>query len=423
MTGLALIQAPVSGAADGDEAGHEVGGGPLSASQAHALTLVAPRGLWVTRVELRHNHADETYNANRDKTPLGGVFSGVNLDASIVPSLALLGPGRSLGTTALDSDTQVDRAEITLGYGVTDRLTLGVIANFGSSLTHANFSAGGGNVGFNPAFDPNQAIGIANFPFAPVGGAIAPLDSAGVQRILTDPVFGYGYEAIADTRVSGGGNVLIGGLYRLFEDQHQQWVGGLGLRRSLAKDNNPDNLFDNPLDDGSDDLVFELDYLRRWGADLAGDSLLGGNLDLRLTAKRTVQLPDTLLSRVPAAGQVLATAASKETLERNLGDFWEYDMEVGKVVGNWRYSATWHRYQKAADRYSSARGQDVSSLIAGSSQSANQWRAAISWSGIQAWRAGRVPLPLIVRLEMQETYAGHNFPDLRDWYLTLTSFF
>lgn len=47
----------------------------------------------------------------------------------------------------------------------------------------------------------------------------------------------------------------------------------------------------------------------------------------------------------------------------------------------------------------------------------------MSWSGIAAWRAGALPLPLILKLEMQETYGGRNFPDVRDFYLQVTSFF
>ena len=48
---------------------------------------------------------------------------------------------------------------------------------------------------------------------------------------------------------------------------------------------------------------------------------------------------------------------------------------------------------------------------------------ALSWSGIGQWRQGGLPLPLIVKFEVQETYAGRNTVDVRDYYLVLTSFF
>ena len=54
---------------------------------------------------------------------------------------------------------------------------------------------------------------------------------------------------------------------------------------------------------------------------------------------------------------------------------------------------------------------------------ANQWRAAISWSGIAAWQVGDFPLPLVVRLETQRTYAGRNFINVKGIFVRVTSFF
>ncbi len=98
-------------------------------------------------------------------------------------------------------------------------------------------------------------------------------------------------------------------------------------------------------------------------------------------------------------------------------------MELGRSWGDWRGSLTWHRYDKLSDRYTSDLGTDTSALQANTRVYANQWRAALSWSGIKAWRQGHVPLPLIVRLEIQRTYEGRNFMNVRDIYLRVTTFF
>lgn len=127
--------------------------------------------------------------------------------------------------------------------------------------------------------------------------------------------------------------------------------------------------------------------------------------------------------RVPLPGEVLATAASKERLERHLGHFWEYDIELGHSWGDWRPSVTWHRWQKSPDRYTSPRGQNTAALEVNTNIDTNQWRLALSWSGIGAWQRGEIPLPLIAKLEMQETYEGRNMVKVRDFYLTLTTFF
>ena len=54
---------------------------------------------------------------------------------------------------------------------------------------------------------------------------------------------------------------------------------------------------------------------------------------------------------------------------------------------------------------------------------ANQWRMSLSWSGIKAWKNGDFPLPLILKLETQNTYSGINMPKVWDVYLQATTFF
>ena len=145
--------------------------------------------------------------------------------------------------------------------------------------------------------------------------------------------------------------------------------------------------------------------------------------DLRLFVGLKVQLRDRTTVRIPPPGQLLAPASSKEEVSRDLGDLWEYDIELGRSWRDWRGSLTWHRYDKGADRYRSDIGTDTSALEAYTRSYANQWRATISWSGIRAWQRGSIPLPLIVALEMQRTYEGRNFVNVNDLYLRVTTFF
>lgn len=388
-------------------------GEPLAAAAAHALAPLAPEGRWVVRAELRRNGYDQRYNNAGKREPLGAPFDGVNLNASIFPALAALGGGASLGVTSLSSAVTIERTELVLGYGITSDLTAGAAINFGATENRIALGLSGGNTGWNPAFDPAQAIGPANFPFAPVGaGAVAPMDAAGLNQILSSPAFGYGYAPLATASTSGLGNALMGVLWRAYQDEHSSLVWGAGYRFGLADPDDPDNPFDVPLDDGSDDWVAQAEYFRHWDA-----------TDLRLMIKRTMQIEDDLVMRVPLPGEVLATAESKERLERHLGDFWEYDIELGHSWGDWRPSVTWHRWQKSPDRYTSPRGQNTAALEANTNIDTNQWRLALSWSGIGAWQRGAIPLPLIAKLEMQETYEGRNMVKVRDFYLTLTTFF
>ena len=384
-----------------------------SGAVLHALDTMAPAGRWAARLELRSNGYDVWYDNNGNKTPFSSSYDNVDLNSSVFPSLALLGPGATLGTTRLRSEVTSDIAQLTMGYGVTENVTVGFILPYNRNKNQIDFSVSGGNVGFNPAFDPSQPLGPANFPFAPAGGGVAPMDTAGVQRILTDPAFGFGYKPIESTTTSGFGDPTVGALWRIYKSSIDSVVLGLGVHFGIAKEDDPDNLADVAPDDGSNDLEARLDYFRR----------LGDVWDLRLMGRYQEQLSDHVERRVPAPGELLPTAASKERLKRDLGDFREFDIELGRTWGDWRGSVTWHRYEKEADSYTSDKGTNTGALSENTKVRADQWRIGLSWSGIKSWQAGKFPLPLIVKLEFQDTYDGRNFPKVRDLYLQLTSFF
>lgn len=386
----------------------------LPASSGHALDSLAPVGRWATRVELRVNSYDKWFDNDGKRQGFNAAYDGLNLNSAVFPALAPLGPGATLGTTSLYSRASLEATQITLAYGLYENVTAGLILPFVKTHTQVDFSVSGGNVGFNPAFNPALPIGATNFPFAPVGGgASAPLGTAGVKQLLTDPVFGYGYAPIENSETSGLSDATAGILWRYYKDQQSSALLGVGMRFGIAKGDNPDSLVDIPVGDGSNDIRLRLEYFR----DMSHD------FDLHLLAENFTQLADHVEMRVPKPGQLLATASSKERLRRDLGDYQEYDVELGHRWSDWRASATWHLYTKDMNRYQSDRGTDTSALEANTNVRADQWRAGISWSGVNAWRQGKIAMPLIVKLEMQETYGGRNFPKVRDFYLQLTSFF
>lgn len=385
----------------------------LPAASSHALVLLAPEGRWAMQVELRQNGYDKRYDAGSKKQSLGASFDGVNLDVAMFPAIGLLGPGASLGTTSLGADVQYKRLQITLGYGVTPDITVGTIMDYSTTRTNVNFSVVGGNVGFNPLYNPANPIGPANFPFAPAAGPVRPVGTQGVQQILTSPVFGFGYKPIQSATVSTFGDPAFGGLWRAYEDDAQSVVLGAAYRVGMAKNDDPDNLFDVVGSDSSNDVFVQAEYFRNFSM----------GTDVRLKTTRTWQFPDHVDRRVPASGQVLATLASKERLKRNLGDYWEYDVELGQAWGDWRVSGSWHRWQKNADTYTSSKGSHTAALMAFTQIDADQWRASLSWSGIHAWQDKGMPIPLIAKLEVQQTYRGRNMTDVKDIYLLLTTFF
>jgi len=331
----------------------------LPAATAHALDGMAPAGHWAARLTVLHNGYDQRYDDRKDR---------VDLDADANLALAAFGVN-------LDSEVTTDFAELMLGYGVTENLTVGAIVPYARTTSRLKLTEA-------------------------VPGGIAALQGT---------LVGLGYTKPLTTRaVSGLSDPTLGALWRFHKSERDSAVLGFGVRMGVAKADDPDDLVDIPPGDGSTDLRFRLEYFRD----------LGSGWDLRLLGEHQVQLPDDVVMR--PGGPFSLT---KEKLKRNLGDYQEFDIELGKAWGDWRVSGTWHRYQEEPDRYTSKIGTDTSLLMANTDTLADQFRFGITWSGVRAWRAGQLFMPLIVKLEMQDAFRGRNFVDVRDFYLRVTGLF
>lgn len=385
----------------------------LPTPTAFGLNTMAPESSWGVRFEQRTNEYNQRYDQHGNLQPLGASFDNIPLNSSIFAALAPLGAGASLGNTRFKSDVRNQISTLTIGYGLTPDLTLGAIIPYVKSHTRVIFDVTGATVGANPEFDASQPISAGNFPFAPAGGGVAPLDTSGVQNVLTNPAYGYQYKRIQPQQSEGFSDPTIGVLWRAYKAADQSLILGIGWRVGLARKDDPDNLLDTPPGDGSDDLRTRIEYFKN----------IGSHLDLRLLADYNWQTRDSASMRIPSSGQLLALASSKQRLQRDLGDFYETDIEVGYRWSNWRCAATWHRYEKQSDTYRSDIGTDTSGLETNTYTRADQYRLSATWSGIQAWQQGKLPLPLIVRLEMQDTFSGRNFVDVRDIYLQVTALF
>ncbi|MGB0722835.1 MAG: hypothetical protein ACPGU7_10620 [Gammaproteobacteria bacterium] len=385
----------------------------LSTADRHGLAKIAPQGRWINQTELRLSGFDHWYNNQGDRERLGADYDGLALDAGVFPILGLLGPGASLGTSSLEQSVRVERLEISLGYGVTRDLTAGFILPLGHVCSEVSVSTGGATVGSNPLFNPNAPITGGNFPFAPAGGPIAPLDTAGAVNVLTDPTFGLSYKAPEKRCYDTWGDPTLGVLWRAWGSDSETLIIGAGVRLGLAEADDPDDLFDVPLSDGSTDAVLRIQHFRDWG----------DGWDTWLNFEFNAQFEDSVTRRVPTGPtDLLPAAASRRDLDRDLGDWFQADAELGRSFGNWRLSGTAHFYRKGSDEYSLGPVR-IAPLEKDTHQIANQWRAAISWSGAEAYRAGTLPLPLAVKLETQQTLGGTNMPDIWDWYLTVSTVF
>lgn len=240
---------------------------------------------------------------------------------------------------------------------------------------------------------------------------VTPFSTAEVQALLASPA--YGYKPIASTRTTGLADPTIGLLYQALKSKDSSLVLATGIDIGIAKEDDPDNLVDVPINNGNSALRLRAEYYKS----------LANNWDFFVKAEYGFEFEDSVTKRVPQAGEVLALKSSTEKVKRDLGDYRSYELSVGKSVKNWRYAGRLYRLEKDADDYISEIGTDVSALEANTAGYANQWEAEVSWSGVDAWEKGNLSMPLIVSLAYKDTFSGKNGLEWNELYFRATTFF
>lgn len=386
-------------------------GESISTEQRHALSSLAPAENFVFRIEGRTRTTGFSYNNNGDKVSLGDPFNQINLNQDIFSSLSIFGPGATLGTTSSSMEFDTQRGEISFGYGVNKNLTVGVIVPFGTINSRVNFSVSGGNLGKNPNYNPQVAASATNLPYLPVGGGITPVTTADIQALLASPA--YGYKPIASTRTTGLADPTVGFLYQALKTKDSSFIIAGGVDIGIAKEDDPDNLVDAPINNGNSAFRLRGEYYKN----------LANHWDFFVKAEYGMELEDRVTKRVPKQGELLALRNTTEKLSRDLGDYRIYEATLGKSINDWRFAGHLHRIEKDKDNYTSDSGTNVSALEANTDVVLNQWETEISWSGIDAWTKGNLPMPLIVSLSYKDTFSGKNGLAWSEFFFRVTSFF
>ena len=383
----------------------------IPTERQHALSTLAPKDKFVFRVEGKTRTTQYSYNNSGDRVRLGSDLNGVNLNQNIFSSLGIFGAGASLGTTASSMEFDSERGEISVGYGVTDDLTVGIIVPFGTVKNKVDFSVSGATLGNNPAYNPQLATSATNLPYLPTSTGVTPFSTADVQTLLASPT--YGYKPIASTRTTGLADPTIGLLYQASKSKNSSLVLGAGVDIGIAKEDDPDNLVDVPINNGNSALRLRAEYYKN----------LAHNWDFFAKAEYGIEFEDSVTKRVPTQGEVLAPKSSTEKVKRDLGDYRSYELSVGKSVKNWRYAGRLYRLEKDADDYTSDIGTDVTALETNTAGYVNQWEAEVSWSGVEAWAKGNLFMPLIASVAYKDTFGGKNGLDWSELYFRVTTFF
>lgn len=384
----------------------------FSSSTKHALSSLAPKGHWAIRIEGKHRTTAYSYSNSGNKEALGSDYNELNLDKDVFPSLALFGDGATLGITKTDIELESHYTKFMIGYGLTKNITVGLILPYREKTTKVDFSISGATLGLNPDFNANQAVSTTNLPYLPVSvKGVEPLTTAQLQGILMSE--GLEYKPLQSIQRSGLADPTIGVLWNMYNTEKESLLFSTGYDIAMAEKDDPDNLISTNIGNGNSAIRLRLEYFR----DLEND------FDTYGMCEYGIELEDTVVKRVPQEGEILALKSSTERLNRDIGDYRFYELGIGKTWGEYRVSSSWRRSEKDADAYQSIKGTDVSILERRTEAYIHQFEGSFSWSGIDAWRKGKIPFPLIVKLNYRDTYEGKNALKWKEVYLSLTSFF
>ncbi len=332
-----------------------------------------PAGRHAVRVEGRTGESNWAYDNQENKKPLFSDYDNLSLTA-------LLPPGSPPTVTHLQAHGSGERFRFTLGYGWREDVTVGVLLGWGKSRNEVTFSTTG-------------------------------VPTAAFQNLISSAA--YGYKPVASATWDSMLDPIIGLRWRIDSGPGYSTILAPSLRIGLAAEDDPDNLMDLPLEDGSTDILLGVLHVRQ----------LGTNWDLKLGAQYNWQLPDHVTARARATGAPLVPVSSRERMERDKGDMLEASLELGYRAGDWRWMGRMDYARDEGDDYTSPTGLNVTGLEANTGGYSLTGWAGVSWNGISRYLREKSGFPAVVSLLYRETLDGRNVVSTRDLYLSLTTVF
>ena len=320
---------------------------------------------------------------------------------ALSPLDPLVGGRASLGRSVVDFTLIYRWWEFALAYGFTDRLTLGVFIplNYSKNQVNAFLNSSTANVGKNPSINslaPLFAPGTVRLTTSDIQNLLGKgLDINGDGKI---DIQGFGYKPVKTWAGTGVGDIEVRGKYQFYKNDHWRLAFVGGVRLPTGEVDDTDNLVDVSFGDGQTDILL------RFNADYFGIK----NLCLNGTVRYEIQLPDKEKKRVPDRVDVPITI-NKEEVDRNLGD-----IVILEFMGNYNFTSYFsgglkYRYtRKFKDKVDGDMGFAYSSLEDETNSKGHMAFAFLGFDTIQMYFDKKFPLPLSLKLEYRNRFAGKN---------------
>jgi len=356
---------------------------------------------------------DERYDPDGDTEDVAADYNRT-LDSRVFPDLQLveigfgMPPGSAnIGDSVISFEYGFQIFEFSFQYGITDKLTAGIMIPYWKAKSHVNavLDTSNATVGLNPFF------GMPGDPF--LGAPIVPTALGGVPlttqqaQLLIGPgldidvdgtidIPGYGYEPVKSWSKNGFSDIEAGFRYQYLKTENFRLAFTGGVRFPTGEVDDPDILTDYGLGSGAYALLFHFNH----------DYIGIKNLVLNGTFRYELYLPDKEKKRVPDdPNQPLTT--NEEKVDRNLGDIIE--LEVSGTYEFLEGLNLWLLYQfgyAMKDHISGDMGFNYDSLEDESRQTEHIGIIGLSYSTIPLFIKKKFPLPLTANVYYRNRFAG-----------------
>lgn len=369
---------------------------------------VLPKGVFRAAVDVRlYPTIDQRFDENGDREGVADPYN-VTLDSSVFPALQQLEQflGMPAGSATLGQSDVSIKYQFTdiipaLMYGVSDRLTVGIVVPYYVQKTKVGteVDTSAATVGKNPAINslvPLIVPGTTPLTAEDVKSLLgAGLDING-DGVIDLP--GYGYEPFETWSGNDIGDIEVGFKYQYHKAESWRCAFTGGVRLPTGKVDDPDNLVDSEFGRGASALLFQAQN------DYAGFK----NLALNFTLRYDLVLPDHQTLRVPESVDLPITA-NKENVSRNIGD--KVQVEVSgkyEITPGWKISLLYNFWSKTKDQVDGDLGFAYESLEDETDTTSHVYIVGLSYSTLPLFTENKFPLPLTVSLAWRDRFAGSN---------------
>jgi hypothetical protein len=259
-------------------------------------------------------------------------------------------------------------------------------------------------------------FGIASFPAQGPSGAFE-LSSAEAERLIADPQFGIRSDSLDAVDRWGIGDVEVSaklqwlntlGANRLHpKGFHVRSAATVVLRLGTGKPEAASNFIDIGTGDGQNDVEVRSQ----------NDLIFGKRFWASFVGRYGWQRPDKQMMRIASFDEPLAPFYRTETVQRDLGDYYEVEATPRWVINDYFGISLQYLYRhKAADKYSgiyhvtNLLGADtvLDAAVLDTQTELTEQRASLgfAFSTLAAFSRGRARLPLEISYQHLESVAG-----------------